>query len=117
MSIQRINPGKRMSDICIHNQTAYWAEVPENLQADIEVQAQDLLKLAEGTLAQVGSSKAGLISATIYLKDRSLFDGFNKIWDAWLPEGKAPVRACIIAELVNPDMLVEIVFTAAAGDQ
>lgn len=113
MTVQRINPGKRMSDICIHNQTAYWAEVPENLQADIEAQTQNLLSLAEGTLADAGSNKSRLISATIYLKDRRFFDGFNQVWDAWLPEGQAPVRACIIAELVNPDMLVEIVFTAA----
>ena len=116
MTIQRINPGKRMSDICIHNQTAYWAEVPENLHNDIAIQTADLLSLAEKTLAQFGADKSALLSATIYLKDRTLFDGFNRIWDAWLPEGQAPVRACIIAELVNPQMLVEIVFTAAANN-
>ncbi|GAB3012839.1 RidA family protein [Bowmanella dokdonensis] len=113
MNIIRINPGKRMSDIAIHNHTAYWAEVPEDLSQDIGGQTRELLALAEGTLNQLGVDKRALISATIFVKRRELVDGMNQEWDAWQLDGQVPVRACVIAELVNPDMLVEILFTAA----
>ena len=34
---------------------------------------------------------------------------FNALWQAWLPEGCAPARACVSAELASPDYLLEIV--------
>jgi enamine deaminase RidA (YjgF/YER057c/UK114 family) len=37
----------------------------------------------------------------------------NEIWDAWVPEGHAPGRACIEARLASPDLLVEVGIIAA----
>jgi enamine deaminase RidA (YjgF/YER057c/UK114 family) len=36
----------------------------------------------------------------------------NEVWTKWLPEGAAPVRACVQAELADPRYLVEIMITA-----
>lgn len=45
------------------------------------------------------------------------FDGLNEVWDNWFIEGTAPSRACVKAELVNPNLLVEMTFTAATGEK
>ncbi len=37
----------------------------------------------------------------------------NSVWDAWVPEGAAPARACGEARLAAPDYTVEIIVTAA----
>jgi enamine deaminase RidA (YjgF/YER057c/UK114 family) len=35
------------------------------------------------------------ISATIYVKSMEYFADMNAVWDAWVPEGYAPARACV----------------------
>ena len=114
MQIQRINPGKRWSDITIHNGVAYFVEVAgTDLDADIKAQAQQVLTQAEQSLLKIGSNKSRLLSATIYLTDFANLPAFNEIWDNWLEDGTAPSRACIKAELADPRYLVEIAFVAA----
>jgi enamine deaminase RidA (YjgF/YER057c/UK114 family) len=39
---------------------------------------------------------------------------FNALWAEWLPEGCAPARVCVSAEMASPDYLLEIAFTAAS---
>lgn len=111
-SIQRIHPAAQWSDAVVHNGTAYFVEVPES-GTDITSQAQAVFAQAERTLALAGSDKSHLLMATIYLKHMSDRAAFNAAWEAWLPEGCAPARACVSAEMANPDFLLEIVFTAA----
>ncbi len=111
-AIQRINPAAQWSDAVVHNGTAYFVEVPES-GTDIVSQAQAVFAQAERTLALAGSSKHQLLMATIYLKHMSDRLAFNSAWQAWLPEGCAPARACVSAEMASPDYLLEIVFIAA----
>ena len=33
--------------------------------------------------------------ATVHLTEMADYDGMNQVWDAWLPEGSAPCRACV----------------------
>ena len=53
----------------------------------------------------------------IYITDFENFDALNEIWDRWFIEGTAPSRACLKVELVNPNLLVEMTFTATAGEK
>ncbi len=41
----------------------------------------------------------------------------NAVWEAWLPLGCAPSRACLRTGLVTPGMLVEMAFVAAGCDE
>lgn len=112
--IRRINPCKRWSDITVFNNTAYFVEVPDSdLEADITGQVQQILEQAERSLAKVNSNKTHILSATIYLTDFANFAALNAVWDEWIPEGYAPSRACVKAELSHPNMLVEMAFVAA----
>ena len=116
MNIQRINPGKRWSDITVFNGIAHFVEVPDSdLSADITGQVQQVLNQAEKSLAKISSDKTRLLSVTIYLTDFSNMAGLNEVWDNWFEEGTAPSRACIKAELADPSYLVEMAFVAADG--
>jgi enamine deaminase RidA (YjgF/YER057c/UK114 family) len=64
-------------------------------------------------LEKAGSGREQIISATIYLRDMKDFDGMNAVWDAWIPQGHAPARACVEARLARPGLLVEVSIVAA----
>ena len=84
------------------------------MSAGIEQQTRETLVNIERLLDLAGTDKTKLLSVTIYLKDIDAdFAGMNAVWDAWVPEGSAPARACIQAKLANPAMRIEVVVTAA----
>jgi enamine deaminase RidA (YjgF/YER057c/UK114 family) len=114
MNITRINPTQRWSDVTVYNGVAHFVEVPEDGSGDMASQATQILAQAQATLALAGSDKSKLLAATIYITDFANLAVFNEIWDAWLPEGSAPSRACVKVELVDPAWLLEIAFVAAA---
>ncbi len=113
MSITRINPQRRWSDVTVFNKTAYFVEVADNPEEEAEGQVRQILAQAEQRLASIGSNKGNLLSATIYFTDRKWIPTINEQWESWLPEGCAPVRAAVKAEMVDPCYLVEIAFIAA----
>lgn len=117
MSIQRKNTSARMSQIVTHNGTVYLAgQVASDFSADVETQMQSTLDKIDALLAQAGTDKTRLLSATIYLKDiASDFAKINPIWEAWVPEGAAPARACVQAEMARASILVEISIVAATA--
>ncbi|MGY2048498.1 RidA family protein [Methylobacterium sp. JK268] len=114
MSIQRIETGARMSQAVIHNGTVYLAgQVGEG--PDVAAQTQAVLGEIDALLAQAGSSKERILSATIYLADMAGFADMNRVWDAWVAPGHAPARATVEAKLAGPQYRVEIVVVAAVG--
>jgi enamine deaminase RidA (YjgF/YER057c/UK114 family) len=115
VDITRINPSARWSDATIYNGIAHFVEVAEDPSADMAGQVQQLFTQAEASLASFGSDKSRLLSVTIYVTDWANLAVLNEAWEAWLPEGCAPSRACLKVELADPDYLVEIAFVAAAG--
>ncbi|MCP4433731.1 MAG: RidA family protein, partial [Gammaproteobacteria bacterium] len=54
-----------------------------------------------------------ILSAQVWISNIGHFTAMNQVWDAWLPEGNAPARACIEARLASPDLLVEVGIIAA----
>ena len=64
-------------------------------------------------LAEAGTDKTKILTATIWLADMSGFGEMNKIWDAWVAPGHAPARACVEAKLAAPIYTVEIMVVAA----
>ncbi|WP_154124962.1 RidA family protein [Grimontia hollisae] len=118
MKIHRINPTNRWSDVTVFNGIAHFVEVPESdLNADIKGQTEQVLAQAEEMLASVGSDKTRILSVTIYITDFDNLPALNAVWDNWFEPGTAPSRACVKAELGDPDYLVEMAFVAAAGEE
>ena len=109
MSITRNHTNARMSQSVIHGNTVYLAgQVASDRDANISVQTEQVLEKIEQLLAEAGSDKSHILSAQIWLANIGHFAEMNQVWDAWVPEGDAPARACIEARLASPDLLVEI---------
>lgn len=113
MSIQRIDTNKRLSHAVVHNNTVYLAGMVGEAGAPFELQVQQVLADIDKYLAEAGTDKSKLLSATIWVDDFKDFDKLNAAWEAWLPEGCAPVRSSGQLKLANPGWLVEIIVIAA----
>ncbi len=112
--IHRHGVTRRWSDAVVHQGVAHFVEVADDPQQDVRGQVAQILAQIEGRLALVGSDKTRLLSVLIYLADLKDGPTLNELWDAWVPEGHAPARACVQAGLA-PGYFVEMVITAAAG--
>ncbi len=114
MSITRHHTGTRMSQIVIHGDTVYLAgQVADDYAADVEEQTRQVLQKIDDLLAEAGSDKSKILSAQVWISNMGHFAQMNEVWDAWVPVGHAPARACIEARLASPDLLVEIGVIAA----
>jgi len=112
MSIQRFNTTTRMSSVVIHNGLVFLCgQVGDGVT--VAEQTRDCLARVEQLLTEHGSSRRHMLQATIWLRDMADFDAMNAIWDAWVPAGHAPARACGEARLAHPDLKVEVIVTAA----
>lgn len=115
MSIQRIEPGKRMSQAVIHGNTVYLAGQVGNPGDDVAAQTATALAEIERLLRQAGSDKSRILSATIWLADMADFDAMNSVWEPWIDPENPPTRATCEAKLASPDYKVEIIVIAACG--
>jgi enamine deaminase RidA (YjgF/YER057c/UK114 family) len=102
-----------MSQIVTHGDTIYLAGQVGTPNESVAQQTRDCLASIEKLLAEAGSDLSHMLQATIWLADMADFDEMNAAWDAWVPEGQAPTRACGEARLATPDYKVEIILTAA----
>ncbi|SDI00280.1 RidA family protein [Lutimaribacter saemankumensis] len=110
--IERIETGQRMSKIVKHNGVAYLCgQVGDG--DSVTAQTQDCLARVDALLEQAGSSRDRMLQAIVWLADMNDFAEMNAVWDAWVPAGHAPARACGEAKLAHPDLKVEVIVTAA----
>lgn len=117
MEIVRSNSNARMSQMVVYNGVVYLAgQVDETSQIGRSVleQTRNVLAQIDGYLAQAGTDKTRLLTATIYLSDMSQFAQMNQAWDAWVSPQGLPTRATVQAKLAGAEFDVEIVVTAAA---
>jgi enamine deaminase RidA (YjgF/YER057c/UK114 family) len=113
-TITRVNVAKRLSDMAVYNGVAYLAgQVADDASQDVTGQTAQILATIDRLLAQAGTDKTRILMVQIFLANMKEFDGMNKAWDAWVPDGNAPPRATIEARLASADYKVEIVVTAA----
>jgi len=113
MSIERLKTGTRMSQAVIHGDTIYLAGQVGKPESSVADQTRECLAAVEALLEEAGSDKEHILQATIWLADMADFAEMNAVWDAWVPEGHAPTRACGEAKLALPDLKVEVIVVAA----
>jgi enamine deaminase RidA (YjgF/YER057c/UK114 family) len=114
MSIERKHVGARLSQAVVHNNTVYLAGiVADHPIPDAAAQTGQILDQIDKLLAECGSDKTKILTATIWLTDVRYFDEMNSVWDKWVPAGQTPARACVESKLAHPKYLVEIRVVAA----
>ena len=115
MTIRRIEPGPRMSQAVVHENTVYLAGQVGAPGASVAEQARAVLDQIDRLLAEAGTDKSRILSATIWLADIGNFAEMNSVWDAWVDPANPPARATGECRLAAPEFKVEIIVTAACG--
>lgn len=110
--IERLHTAARMSKIVKHNGVVYLCG-QVGAGETVAEQTRDCLSRVDTLLADAGSSRENILQAIIWLADIGDFAQMNEVWDAWVPEGHAPARACGEAKLARRELRVEIIVTAA----
>ena len=110
--IERLQTSQRMSKIVKHNGTVYLCgQVGSGVT--VAEQTRDCLSSIDALLVEAGSDREHILQAIIWLADMADFAEMNAVWDAWVPDGYAPARACGEARLARDVLRVEIIVTAA----
>lgn len=114
MPINRLYSAKRFSEVVIHQGTVYLSgQLADDYCTDITEQTRQTLANIDRFLAEAGTDKSMLLSATIYLKNiQQDYAAMNAVWDDWMTVA-APARTTVEARLYHPDVLIEITVTAA----
>jgi enamine deaminase RidA (YjgF/YER057c/UK114 family) len=116
MSIKRLHVGPRLSQVAIHGNVLYTAGiVADDPSADAAGQTRQILERIDKYLAEGGSDKTKLLSATIWLAAIEDYAAMNGVWDVWVDKANTPPRACVEAKLAAPQFKVEIRVIAAIG--
>jgi enamine deaminase RidA (YjgF/YER057c/UK114 family) len=113
MTIQRLHSGPRMSQAVIHGGIVHLAGQIGAPGEDATAQTRAVLASIDKLLAEAGTDKSRLLTATIWLADMSDFGAMNAVWDEWIGGADAPTRATGEVRLATPDYKVEVIVTAA----
>ncbi len=110
--IKRMHTSDRMSKIVKHNGTIYLCG-QVGAGETVAEQTADCLSRVDRLLIEAGSDRQHILQAIVWLSDMADFAEMNAIWNAWVPAGHAPARACGEAKLARDALKVEIIVTAA----
>ena len=112
--VKRLHIGPRLSEVAIFNGTVYLAgQIAEKPKSDAYEQTVEVLGHVDRLLAEAGSDKRHILSATVILANMKHYADMNRAWDAWVEPGATPPRATFEAKLARPEYLVEIKIVAA----
>lgn len=116
--IRRHATTSRRSSAVVYNGMVFvGGQTAEDRTLDIRGQTRQVLAKIDKLLAEAGTNKSRLLSAQIWLKDITHdFAGMNEIWDAWTAPGNAPTRATVQCTLGLPEILIEVIVTAAVDE-
>jgi len=82
---------------------------------DIRAQTEQTLRNLSAVLERCGADLSDVVKVTIWLRDFSDYAGMNEVYGRWFGEPE-PVRACVRADLVQPELLVKIEATAVVSE-
>jgi enamine deaminase RidA (YjgF/YER057c/UK114 family) len=113
MSIVRLHSGPRMSQAVIHGGLVYLAGQVGNPGDDVTTQTRTVLSSIDALLAEAGTDRSRILSATIWLADMGDFAAMNAVWEDWVDQATAPARATGEVRLATDEYRVEVIIVAA----
>lgn len=81
---------------------------------NVTEQTRNVLDQLKAILDSAGANLSNVVHNAIFLKDLADYAAMNKVYAEYFPE-RPPARYCIRADLVRPEILVEISSTAHVG--
>jgi enamine deaminase RidA (YjgF/YER057c/UK114 family) len=114
-TITRLDPrGGILHSAVVHGDTIHFAGmVASDLTQDMHGQASDILQQLDAQLTAAGSDRSRVLSVTIYITDMALKPDMNRAWKAFFDAAHLPGRATIGVADLGPNVLIEMVATAA----
>ncbi len=95
-----------------HNGTVWTVATARDKTPSVATQTADVLAQLDASLAEAGTDKSKLLSATVYITNMAHKPEMDAVWCQWVHPDGWPQRACVAVTLEGKD-LVEIVVTAA----
>lgn len=112
--ITRTNKTPIMHRSVEHNGAVYFGGViADDLTASMYGQTADVTRKLDGYLADAGIDKSRVLAATLYLTDLNQKAEMNRAWNEWLASENLPARATLGVADLGPNVLIEVVITAA----
>jgi len=113
MNIKRINPREWNCGAVVFGDLVFLSGmVADDKSLDMRGQTEQVLRKVDAALAQAGTNKSRILSATVYMADAGLKDEMNAAWMDWVDRSNLPARTAVGAAL-TPGTLVEITVCAA----
>ena len=125
MAIQRIGSTEGLKEVfgvkvvpiislaVVHNGIVTTCGVTTEPTGDVELQTKKVLERIDWLLEKAGSDKSKLLTAQVWLADMRDFEDHNSAWNDWVDRQNPPARLCVQTPLWGPNILVEIMVTAA----
>jgi enamine deaminase RidA (YjgF/YER057c/UK114 family) len=125
MTIQRIGTTEGLKDVhgvkvlpvislaVVHNGVVSTCGVTADPTGDVKAQTKEVLGKIDWLLEKAGTDKSKLLTANVWLADIQDFEEHNSVWNEWVDRQNPPTRVCVQAPLWRPNILVEIMVTAA----
>ena len=117
MAIERLTGGARgRSRATIHGCHVYTVATAPDSSQDMSGQTAQTLAELDRNLADAGTDKTRILSATVYVVDITKKDEMDAVWCDWIgPAENWPQRACVCTGLAG-NTLVEITLVAVIPD-
>lgn len=79
---------------------------------DMAGQTREIMAKIDKYLAEAGTDKTKLLSATIFVTDLNMKPEMDKVWKEWVDPSLLPTRATVGVADLGDTTLIEIVVTA-----
>ena len=114
-NITRIAANPRMSGAVVHGGVAYLSGqvAIDHRGGTVADQVREVLERIDALLAEAGSDRSRLLTASIFLSDLAVLPELNAAWDGWVVPGCVPTRTTMQVILASPLYALEIAVTAA----
>jgi len=87
--------------------------IASDLSKDMKGQTEEIAAKIDTVLAEQGTDKSKLLSATIFVTDLNQRPAMNEAWAAWLSPADLPARATIGVNDLGKGVLIEVTAIAA----
>ncbi len=108
--MRHIDSNHRRSRAIVAGGVVYMGgQVADDWTADVAEQTRQALARIDALLAEAGSSRDKVVSATIWLKTMDDYEAMNAVWDAWVDPARPPTRCCGVVQMAYDALRVEII--------
>lgn len=112
-TIERSEPYAGLMHLSVaHGDTIYLSGiVADDLEADMEGQARDVLRQLDEFAAAHGRDRGHVLGATLYVVDMAEKPAMNRVWKEFFGPEQLPARATIGVADLGPGVRLEMVAT------